>query len=73
MDADSSILLFEASFLYSKFLEITILTRFFLYANSITCSVMLYMYSKGRNSEGAKQESKYWQRFHAKAPADGGH
>ena len=33
---------------------------------SITGTLMMYMYMQGRNSEQAKLDSKYYQRFIAK-------
>lgn len=46
--------------------EIIIKNNFVLCIYSVTTTLMMYMYFQGRNSEQAKLDSKYYQRFLAK-------
>jgi hypothetical protein len=43
----------------------------FMIGLGVTVSLFMYAYFKGLGSETAKQESKYWQRFHAGAGGAG--
>ena len=48
------------------FIIIIIIVVVMITARSVTGSLMMYMYMQGRNSEQAKLDSKYYQRFLAK-------